>query len=432
MPPVSKTIHVILNGNVQGPFSREEVFAMIQQGQLLPESPAWREGLADWKRLDQLVELPTAQRLQTPAAALQTIQQQSSPQDIYVHRGDETTGPFSEGQIQMMLNSGMIDPTDVAWREGLASWLPLHQLVNTGSALPVSSQRSDSFPAATPALESKAVPKPVQAEKHKTSFFDFLFKARDDGIQANELDDYCEKHRLPGFGLLAEIATFSTGIAQLNDTGCNEDLFDECFAYLLGKASWIAETNHRFSEREYQFLFGNLRHIDDTGFSKGGASRNALARIQRFFARQLDSSGSPVNQMRVSKYCGNFVTDIDRERFNAMVVSALGETGWNGSQWQNYPLSQLQLAKVVGEAFNMTQSLPSSLYEKSDYRPALEAIYDLAFMALMRENHFKEDSRWWLSVSGGLFLHTLNLLRGASSIVREVVVTTSFPGGLRS
>lgn len=129
MPPMSKNIHVILEGNIQGPFSREQVFAMVQQGQLLPKSPAWREGLADWKRLDQLVEFPTAQRLQTPSAALQTIQPQSSPQNIYVYRGGGTTGPFSEAQIRNMVNSGLVSPNEQVWHNQLTAWLPLHQVL---------------------------------------------------------------------------------------------------------------------------------------------------------------------------------------------------------------------------------------------------------------------------------------------------------------
>ena len=33
---------------------------MVRQGQLLPDTPAWKEGLADWKRLDQLIVWPAA------------------------------------------------------------------------------------------------------------------------------------------------------------------------------------------------------------------------------------------------------------------------------------------------------------------------------------------------------------------------------------
>lgn len=61
MPAALNTIHVILDGNVQGPFSREQILEMVGQGQLLGETPAWKEGLADWKRLDQLVSLPSIQ-----------------------------------------------------------------------------------------------------------------------------------------------------------------------------------------------------------------------------------------------------------------------------------------------------------------------------------------------------------------------------------
>lgn len=56
--PQPLTLYVLVNGNTQGPLSQDQVLDMMQQGQLLGETPAWKEGLADWKRLDQLVSLP--------------------------------------------------------------------------------------------------------------------------------------------------------------------------------------------------------------------------------------------------------------------------------------------------------------------------------------------------------------------------------------
>ena len=49
---------------------------------------------------------------------------------IYVAKSGQRIGPFSEEQIQSMLNSDMVTLTDSAWHDGLPSWLPLHQVLN--------------------------------------------------------------------------------------------------------------------------------------------------------------------------------------------------------------------------------------------------------------------------------------------------------------
>lgn len=55
--------------------------------------------------------------------------------EIYVAKSDQQTGPFSEQQIESMLNSGMIVLTDLAWHEGLWEWAPLHQVLNVGAPM---------------------------------------------------------------------------------------------------------------------------------------------------------------------------------------------------------------------------------------------------------------------------------------------------------
>jgi hypothetical protein len=49
---------------------------------------------------------------------------------IYVVKGGQQTGPFSEGQLESMLCSGMVSLTDLAWHVGLSEWLPLHEVLD--------------------------------------------------------------------------------------------------------------------------------------------------------------------------------------------------------------------------------------------------------------------------------------------------------------
>ncbi len=59
---------------------------------------------------------------------------------IYVAKSGQQAGPFSEEQIHSMVKSGMVGLADSAWREGLTSWLPLHQLLNASPPIPQPTQ----------------------------------------------------------------------------------------------------------------------------------------------------------------------------------------------------------------------------------------------------------------------------------------------------
>ena len=48
---------------------------------------------------------------------------------IYIAKNGTETGPFSEEQLHEMLNGGLASPSDLAWRDGLPAWQPLHTLL---------------------------------------------------------------------------------------------------------------------------------------------------------------------------------------------------------------------------------------------------------------------------------------------------------------
>jgi TPR repeat protein len=64
------SVYVLMAGNPRGPFTADQALDMVRQGQLLGETPAWKEGLADWTRLDQVINLTLA----VPAASPSTPQ----------------------------------------------------------------------------------------------------------------------------------------------------------------------------------------------------------------------------------------------------------------------------------------------------------------------------------------------------------------------
>ena len=46
---------------------------------------------------------------------------------LYVARNDQRLGPYNLPEAQNLLNAGTLRATDLAWYEGLAGWIPLHQ-----------------------------------------------------------------------------------------------------------------------------------------------------------------------------------------------------------------------------------------------------------------------------------------------------------------
>ena len=68
--------------------------------------------------------------------------------NIYISKSGTQTGPFGEEQLQGMLAEGVVAPDDLAWREGLPEWQPLHLLLGIHQPPPI--------PAAPPPMPAPA------------------------------------------------------------------------------------------------------------------------------------------------------------------------------------------------------------------------------------------------------------------------------------
>jgi hypothetical protein len=55
---------------------------------------------------------------------------------IHVNRGATSLGAFSEEEVREGLRTGRFAPTDIGWREGMASWQPLSQFPELGAVAP--------------------------------------------------------------------------------------------------------------------------------------------------------------------------------------------------------------------------------------------------------------------------------------------------------
>ena len=82
--------------------------------------------------------------------------------EIYVQTGEQQTGPFSEEEVHAMVSSGQTMRSDLAWREGLAEWLPLEQVVPLPArpAPPPLPQGPPRPPAGLPPVPASVRPQP--------------------------------------------------------------------------------------------------------------------------------------------------------------------------------------------------------------------------------------------------------------------------------
>lgn len=89
---------------------------------------------------------------------------------IHVNRGTTSLGVFSEQEIREGLSAGRFAPTDIGWREGMATWQPLSQFPEFGgTAAPVVPPVQ---PGATPASTTVAGRPGLPWEhRHERGFF---------------------------------------------------------------------------------------------------------------------------------------------------------------------------------------------------------------------------------------------------------------------
>ncbi|MEO0974291.1 MAG: DUF4339 domain-containing protein, partial [Pseudomonadota bacterium] len=57
--PTEARYYIAINGHQTGPFTKAEVRAKIELGEVLRDSLAWRPGLAEWQAAEEVSELAT-------------------------------------------------------------------------------------------------------------------------------------------------------------------------------------------------------------------------------------------------------------------------------------------------------------------------------------------------------------------------------------
>jgi hypothetical protein len=78
---------------------------------------------------------------------------------IHVNRGGTSLGAFSEEEVREGLRTGRLAPTDIGWREGMASWQPLAQFPDLGATAPAAPPAQiGGAPTAEPAVPRGGLP----------------------------------------------------------------------------------------------------------------------------------------------------------------------------------------------------------------------------------------------------------------------------------
>ena len=142
--PMAQQWFYVTHGAQHGPVSTSSLRQIAASGELQPTDLVRQEGTKEWIAADRLKGLFTApsQKAKAPGPTpvskpgptapmppLQPMPQTSAMADqwFYTIRG-ERYGPASEALLKTLADRGEFKPTDLVWKEGLASWIPAQSI----------------------------------------------------------------------------------------------------------------------------------------------------------------------------------------------------------------------------------------------------------------------------------------------------------------
>lgn len=124
-----------------GPMTAADILERVRLNQLSWAHYVWKKGQAGWQRIcDTQAFLPAAPHAPThsvkeiPAASTKpqtrstATSRKNSAVELqetktwYLHYDESQFGPFTQGEVQQLLNTGRIDLRTHIWREGMKNW----------------------------------------------------------------------------------------------------------------------------------------------------------------------------------------------------------------------------------------------------------------------------------------------------------------------
>ena len=111
-PPAAAGIHLLIDQVDKGPFSKSQVTAMLDAGDITPETLFRRDGMEGWQPLLVII----------------------TAHPVHLRLGGESKGPYSESQVREMLEKHLIGLGTLGRRNSKAEWQPLETLIGPPGA----------------------------------------------------------------------------------------------------------------------------------------------------------------------------------------------------------------------------------------------------------------------------------------------------------
>ncbi len=155
----------------RGPVASGELKKLADAGEITPETPIWREGLAEWVKAGAVRGLfaaatPVAAQSQPAAPAPPVASTASQPRtprpppvtgiDWHYSINGEKLGPVGSAELKRLADAGTLSPSDLVWREGLAAWVAAESvkgLFTQPAAFRTSVSSSSSIPPELPSTQ---------------------------------------------------------------------------------------------------------------------------------------------------------------------------------------------------------------------------------------------------------------------------------------
>lgn len=115
---MNKVYYLNINKKNFGPFSKEDIFSKISNGELNDDSLIYTKGEKAWdflKNIDYFNE------------ALKGVGKNNIKR-WFVHKNGENKGPYSISELLVQIEKGVFDLNDFAWSKGFDKWIPLKSL----------------------------------------------------------------------------------------------------------------------------------------------------------------------------------------------------------------------------------------------------------------------------------------------------------------
>ncbi len=80
--------------------------------------------------------------------------------NLYITKGGQQSGPYSEGEVRQLLESGDLATSNLAWVEGSADWLPISEIIPDRAGMDQSSSAGEDASMPSASAKPKAQTEP--------------------------------------------------------------------------------------------------------------------------------------------------------------------------------------------------------------------------------------------------------------------------------